>query len=142
MSTDNNQETHVEDVDIPEGVPRSGRVWKKKQAFRSSSQKRKGVLSHLAKTKDEANVNRQKLQALKAFEKELKSETNRVKMEARIRREEHQKRRAANEYKTAVYQPINAEKIKGMSKKQLRSIKKTSVNKFGQVELVNPWSGK
>jgi hypothetical protein len=26
-----------------------------------------------------------------------------------------------------------------MSKKQLRSIRKTSVNQHGQVELVNPW---
>jgi len=28
-----------------------------------------------------------------------------------------------------------------MSKKQLRSVRKTSVNQFGQVELVNPYSG-
>lgn len=26
-----------------------------------------------------------------------------------------------------------------MSKKQLRSVRKTAVNKMGQVELVNPW---
>lgn len=29
-----------------------------------------------------------------------------------------------------------------MSKKQLRSVRKTAVNKFGQVELVNPWEAK
>jgi hypothetical protein len=35
---------------------------------------------------------------------------------------------------------IKAEKLKGMSKKQLRSIKKTAVNsKTGAVELVSPW---
>jgi hypothetical protein len=34
---------------------------------------------------------------------------------------------------------LKPEKLKGMSKKQLRSVRKTAVNKFGQVELVNPW---
>jgi hypothetical protein len=29
-----------------------------------------------------------------------------------------------------------------MSKKQLRSVKKTAVNKFGKVELVNPWASR
>lgn len=29
-----------------------------------------------------------------------------------------------------------------MSKKQLRMVRKTSVNKNGQVELVNPWQSK
>jgi hypothetical protein len=35
---------------------------------------------------------------------------------------------------------INPSKMKGMSKKQLRNIKKTSVNKFGQVELVDVYN--
>lgn len=35
---------------------------------------------------------------------------------------------------------INPAKMKGMSKKQLRSIKKTSVNKFGQVQLVDVYN--
>jgi hypothetical protein len=34
---------------------------------------------------------------------------------------------------------LNPEKIKTMSKKQLRLVRKTAVNKNGQVELVNPW---
>ena len=37
---------------------------------------------------------------------------------------------------------MNPEKLKGMSKKQLRSIKKTAMNEHGQVELVNPWEAK
>ena len=32
---------------------------------------------------------------------------------------------------------LKPEKLKGMSKKQLRNVKKTTVNKFGQVELAN-----
>ena len=35
---------------------------------------------------------------------------------------------------------LKPEKLKGMSKKQLRNIRKTIVNKNGQVELVTPWS--
>ena len=35
---------------------------------------------------------------------------------------------------------LNASKLKTMSKKQLRKVKKTSMNKNGQVELVNPWN--
>lgn len=35
---------------------------------------------------------------------------------------------------------INPAKMKGMSKKQLRNIKKTSVNKHGQVELVDVYN--
>ncbi len=135
-------DSHREKREIPDGLPKSGRVWKKKQTYRSSTQARQGVLSHLAKTKLEKDAERQKQKALRAFEQELRDETKNKKVEARLRREEQQKRRAANEYKTVVTQQINASKIKGMSKKQLRSIKKTQVNKFGQVELVNPWSGK
>jgi hypothetical protein len=35
---------------------------------------------------------------------------------------------------------VKTDKIKAMSKKQLRQIKKTQVNRLGQVELVSPWA--
>lgn len=35
---------------------------------------------------------------------------------------------------------LNAEKLKTMSKKQLRMVKKTTMNKNGQIELVSPWT--
>jgi hypothetical protein len=37
-------------------------------------------------------------------------------------------------------QIANASKLKGMSKKQLRMVKKTRMNSLGQVELVSPWA--
>jgi hypothetical protein len=42
-----------------------------------------------------------------------------------------------NEYKNSVYQELKHETLKGMSKKQLRMVKKTAMNKNGQVELVS-----
>lgn len=43
----------------------------------------------------------------------------------------------ANEYKNSEYQELKHETLKGMSKKQLRMVRKTAMNKNGQVELVN-----
>lgn len=39
-----------------------------------------------------------------------------------------------------VEQIVKTDKIKTMSKKQLRQIKKTQMNRLGQVELVSPWA--
>jgi hypothetical protein len=79
---------------------------------------------------------------VKALEKSMKEEKENKKQVEKARREEKQKRKMENEYKSSIYQEINPSKIKGMSKKQLRMIKKTSVNrKTGKIELVNPWSG-
>ena len=69
-------------------------------------------------------------------EKELKLK------EAKEARELKQKIRMQNEYKTASYQVINPEKLKGMSKKQLRNIKKTQVAQNGAVQLVDIYDGK
>lgn len=91
---------------IPEGRPKSGRTWKKKQVFRTSSQNRKGVLSHLCKTYEQRQMEREKLLSLKTYEKELKEQTKQKKIERRIRREDNQKRRMANELKSAVYQQV------------------------------------
>ena len=55
----------------------------------------------------------------------------RKKKEAKEARELKQKIRMQNEYKTSSYQVINPEKLKGMSKKQLRNIKKTQRKCFG-----------
>lgn len=40
----------------------------------------------------------------------------------------------------SLFQIVKTDKIKAMSKKQLRQIKKTQVNRLGQVELVSPWA--
>lgn len=125
---------------IPEGTPKSGRVWKKKQVYRSSTIKRKGVLHHLAKTLEEKKLQRDRERGVKEYERVLQSETNHKKEAERHRRVEQQRRREANEYKTATYQEVKPEKLKGMSKKQLRKIRRTAVNKQGQMELVSPYA--
>eukprot|EP00128_Syssomonas_multiformis_P011505 Colp12_sorted_trinity150504_noHs@25236 len=126
---------------IPDGLAKSGRVWKVKQNARSSAQLQKGVLSHLAKSFEQKEAERQAKKNVKELEREMIEEKKARILAEKTRREEQQKRRQENEYKNAVTQQLNPEKLKGMSKKQLRSVRKTSVNQFGQVELVNPYSG-
>ena len=53
---------------------------------------------------------------------------------------EKRKLKMENEYKNTTYQVINPEKMKRMNKKQLRMIKKTSVNRDGTVEFVSPYA--
>jgi hypothetical protein len=76
---------------------------------------------------------------VKVLENDLKDARKKRIEEAKAKRLEKEKRRIANEYKNSSYQMIDATKMKTMSKKQLRMVKKTSVNSKGQVELVNPW---
>ncbi|KAJ1416362.1 hypothetical protein B484DRAFT_454306 [Ochromonadaceae sp. CCMP2298] len=127
---------------IPAGVPKSGRSWKVTQSSRSSAQSKKGVLTHLATTFEERATTRNKERNAKELEREMIEDKKRKKLDERDRRDEQLKRRQENEYKNSVYQQLNPEKLKSMSKKQLRSVRKTAVNKFGKVELVNPWAAK
>lgn len=125
---------------IPEGRPKSGRVWKVKQVSRSSAQNRCGVLSHLKKTYDERKKLKEDRDSMKALERQMKEEKQMKIKEMKEKREEKKKIKMANEFKNSVYQVLKPEKIKKMSKKQLRMVKKTAMNKNGQVELVNPWT--
>lgn len=150
------------DTGVPEGIPKSGRIWKPKQTQRFSAQQRTGFLKNQCKTFEEREeIRKRKLQVLE-LEREMKEERKRKMQEKKERREEQERRRKENEYKSSAFQvvrpyndsvycgslfnllirpllQIKAEKLKGMSKKQLRSIKKTSVNSKGVTELVSPW---
>jgi len=98
-------------------------------------------MSHLNKTFEEKKLAKEKLDRMKAFEREMKEDKKRKAEEEKERRMEREKRRQQNEYKNSVYQVINPEKLKGMSKKQLRQVRKTSVNSAtGQVELIDPFT--
>lgn len=90
-----------------EGIPKSGRFWKKKQVCRASTQNRQGVLSHLSKTLDEKMARKQREKAAKDLEREMKEEKKRKKEEERQRREEQEKRRLANEFKTTTFQVVS-----------------------------------
>lgn len=133
--------TVVVDTIIPDGRPKSGRLWKVKQTFRSSAQDRRGVNKHLCKSFEQREIEKIKRNNVLALEREMKAETKNKKNEEKERREERQRQRQANEYKNSVYQEIKPEKMKSMSKKQLRNIKKTSVTSTGQVTLVDAYSG-
>jgi hypothetical protein len=127
---------------IPEGRPKSGRTWKVKQKTRASTQNRQGVVAHMAKTFEEKERLRMEKERMLSYERELKEEKKQKIADEKTRRDEQQKRRMENEYKTSVYQTLRPEKLKGMSKKQLRMVKKTAMNKNGQVELVELYAGK
>ncbi len=92
---------------VPDGIPKSGRIWKKKQTVRSSTIKRQGVLKHLSNSFEKKRLLEQKQKQIKEFEQELRNETKQKKIDARLRREENQKRRMENEYKSVVVQQVS-----------------------------------
>nr|XP_020457796.1 LOW QUALITY PROTEIN: coiled-coil domain-containing protein 86 [Monopterus albus] len=107
---------------IPQGKPKSGRVWKDRNKQRFSALLRDKPLCSSWEKKMEA---KQEKQLVKQFSLQLKEEKARQKEEKRKRREENLKRRAENERKAEIVQVIrNTAKIKRMKKKQLRKIEK------------------
>lgn len=94
---------------IPDGIPKSGRIWKKKQTVRSSTIKRQGVLKHLSNSFEKKRLLEQQQKQTKEYEKELRNETKQKKIDARLRREENQKRRMENEYKSVVVQQVRTD---------------------------------
>lgn len=136
MQSENGPSEKFEVAAIPAGRPKSGRFWKTKETKRFSSMKREGVLKFMSTSLEVKMAQKRKEQVAKALEAQMKEETKRKILEKKARAEENQKRRMANEFKNSSYQTLNTEKLKGMSKKQLRSVKKTVMNRNGQVELV------
>ncbi|KAE8876565.1 hypothetical protein PF005_g7195 [Phytophthora fragariae] len=124
----------------PRGRPVSGHVWKKVQKTRFSSQGFKGT-KVLSTTWEEKMLKRSKLKELKDLQAEIKARRQAERDAKRQAREEKEKRRKENELKSASVQVISrTHRIKTMSKKQLRNIKKTIVNKQGVVEYVPVYS--
>ena len=92
---------------IPDGLAKSGRVWKVKQTARSSSQLQQGVLKHLAKSFEQKEAERQAKKNVKELEREMIEEKKARILAEKTRREEQQKRRQENEYKNAVTQQVH-----------------------------------
>ncbi|CAK4080426.1 unnamed protein product [Aphanomyces euteiches] len=122
--------------EAPRGKPVSGRFWKKPQKAKNSMMTFKATKT-LSTTWEEKMAAKAKKKEMKELEQEIANRKKQEKIDKRLAREEKEKRRMANELKSASVQVIRKTgKLKTMSKKQLRNIKKTRMNKNGQVELV------
>ena len=126
-------------VSIPEGASKSGRFWKTKQNVRNSSQRRQGVLSHMQSSLEKRNQEKARRASMRAVEAQMKEEKAEERRKERERKEEKAKRRAENAFRSTTYQQINPQKLKTMSKKQLRMVKKTRMAQNGAIELVGSY---
>ena len=139
MSKPDEPRTHIVSVKrvITDGKPISGRFWKSKQK-RTSNRK---------SAKDRKSLWEQKVEAKKRFKqmKELEKQVINNRNEMLTKRKEKtlakKKRKAEAELENSRYQFItNDKKIKKMSKKQLRLVKKLRMNpKRGVVEIVGAY---
>lgn len=119
----------------------SGRVWKgRQQSIRAVAQRTAGT-KVLASSFQERQRRKAELQAVKDRERELHEAKQLRIEEEKAAKLEKERRRQANELKNTTYQTITkAHKLKTMSKKQLRQVKKTQLNqRTGEIELVSPW---
>ena len=83
---------------------------------------------------------RRGVDAAKAIEARLRAERKESQAATRAKREEKRKRRAENELKSASVQALDPRRLKTMSKKQLRSVKRTRLNADGVVEYAPAYS--
>ena len=123
------------------GLTESGRGWKSIQTVRSSSMKRpktmgscgKGQTSNAFRASKGMKLARDAARRLaKSIADERQAELDAVKE----RRKAKRARKASHASSGAHLQTINPTKIKRMTKKQLRTIRKTQVDKEGNVQLV------
>ncbi|KAM7459234.1 hypothetical protein BLSTO_00020 [Blastocystis sp. subtype 1] len=125
---------------IPQGLAKSGRVWKENQKQKSSLYASDGAnpLRTSWELKQEKRMKEKRMKELERSITEARIETKRAKRKAI---EERNERRAQNEMKSAKVQVISdANKLKRMSKKQLKQIKKTRVDKNGNVIYVDAYA--
>jgi len=119
-------------------MPTSGRWWKSVERQKSSMMIYKTMQTGLSKSLEKKMKLRQKKLEMKELQAELKKMREERFEKAREKRLAKQKRKAENEFKNTQFQVMHnpAEKLKRMSKKQLRTIKKTEMDKDGNVRLV------
>ena len=126
------------DRTVVDGKPVSGRVWKKKQvrvSNRKSASSRKSLWEQKVLAKE-------KFKQMKEFEKEVIGRQQGIIQARAEKTKEKRKRRAEAELVNSRYQILtNDRKIKNMSKKQLRQVKRMRMNAhLGVVEFVGAYS--
>ncbi|MBN3312675.1 CCD86 protein, partial [Atractosteus spatula] len=120
----------ADQVAVPLGKPKSGRVWKDRNKQRFSAMLRDKPLRSSWEKKMEERRERDRV---KGLARQLQEEKAREKEERRKRQEENQKRRLENERKAEIVQVIrNPAKMKRMKKKQLRRVEKRDTLKLLQ----------
>jgi hypothetical protein len=92
---------------IPDGTPRSGRVWKIKQKSRSSAQLRAGILANQTKSEEERRELKNKRLKILQLERAMKEETKQKIEAEKLRRAEKKKRSMELDYKNTVYQQVS-----------------------------------
>eukprot|EP00568_Trieres_chinensis_P004471 CAMPEP_0183307376 /NCGR_PEP_ID=MMETSP0160_2-20130417/17296_1 /TAXON_ID=2839 ORGANISM="Odontella Sinensis, Strain Grunow 1884" /NCGR_SAMPLE_ID=MMETSP0160_2 /ASSEMBLY_ACC=CAM_ASM_000250 /LENGTH=180 /DNA_ID=CAMNT_0025470951 /DNA_START=55 /DNA_END=597 /DNA_ORIENTATION=- len=126
----------------PKGRNVSGRSWKLRPQKRASSLVTKVATNNRSKSWQRKAEEREARRLALEREREMKEERRKAIVEKRDRRLENERRRAENEFKNAQRSAMvlgkNADiKMRAMSKKQLRQIKKTRMNtKTGVIEYV------
>ena len=135
-----NQASRTATVDrsVTEGKPVSGRVWKKKQV-RVSNRKTAASRKSLWEQK---RIAKEKFKQMKEFEKEVIERQQNIIRTRAEKTKEKRKRKAEAELVNSKYQILtNDRKIKKMSKKQLRQVKRMRMNPhLGVVEFVGAYS--
>ncbi|GBG33361.1 Coiled-coil domain-containing protein 86 [Hondaea fermentalgiana] len=121
---------------VTRSVPAGGRWWKKIQNEKASMVIYKANPRTLSTSWDRKMELRHKREAAKAFEAEQRAKREEHEAMMREKRAEKRRRKAENELKGGAFQTINPEKLKRMSKKQLRTISKTQVDNEGNVQTV------
>ena len=125
----------------PSRMPASGRWWKPKQSQRFSMTKIKAQKKTLSTSWKRKMEQRKLKKQMKEYERSLIEKKIQKREEQKQERLDWQKRRAENEMKSSSVQVIkDPNKLKKMSKKQLRQIKKTQVGKDGTTKYVPAYS--
>ena len=129
------------------GRCKSGRPWKKTSLVRTNPRsmrvdpKRTGKLAKLTPFEVRERKKR-KRDRMRQIQSDIIEERKRRKRAERAAREEKERKRADAQWRNGKLQIItNANKIKKMSKRQLRQLRKMSVDADGTKRLVNPWTG-
>ncbi|CAM9995272.1 unnamed protein product [Scytosiphon promiscuus] len=127
----------------PKGRCVSGRDWKARNQSQRASMQRTTATETLSSTWAKKLEIKAKRQAIMAMEKEMRDAKLKEIEDKKQEKLEREKRRQQNEMKNTTYQTISkTHKMKTMSKKQLRQIKKRQVNsRTGEIEFVSPWGG-
>ncbi|XP_033210905.1 coiled-coil domain-containing protein 86 [Belonocnema kinseyi] len=112
---------------IPRGKPKSGRIWKEQKTRFSSIVKTRGIRQSF----EQKQKLREHLKHIKEISREKKAKMKEEKELKKQRRIEKLKREEENRKKSEVVQVItNTAKIKRMKKKQLRMVEKRDTLKM------------